>query len=88
MSVLSVIKPTYVSHVFIFVSMGCLCVSDGDISTKDHSTHLHATGQTEDTLAYNDNGWLGRMPFSQTLMLKQAMRRICGYLSNRSIRAR
>ena len=56
MSVLSVIKPSYVSHVFVFVSMGCLCVSDGDISTNDHSTHLHATGQTEDTLAYNDNG--------------------------------
>ena len=33
-------------------------------------------------------GWLERMPFSQTLMLKQAMRRICGYLGNRSIRAR
>ena len=56
MSVLSVIKPNYVSRVFVFVSMGCLCASDGDISTKDHSTHLHEIGQTEDILADNDNG--------------------------------
>ena len=32
------------------------CVSGRDISTKENSTHLHAMGQTEDILAYNDDG--------------------------------
>ncbi len=31
-------------------------MSDQDISTKENSTHLHAMGQTEDILAYNDDG--------------------------------
>jgi hypothetical protein len=32
------------------------CVSDEDMSTKEDSTHLHAMGQTENILAYNDDG--------------------------------